>query len=111
MTEPFVLDKAYILENLGGDEDIYQMMVDMFLQDLDSYCANLQAAFASGSISSVQREAHTIKGLLASFGDAAGAKEAYVIESQAKQGSIGGLEGKVSEVQARLREVAGVLTA
>ncbi len=109
MDTPFVLDKPLILERLGGDEDIFLMMVDMFVQDVDTYCNQLGDAFAAANVPLVQREAHTIKGLLASFGDDAGTKAAYAIELQAKQGSLDGLAPKVAELQARIRDVVAVL--
>ncbi len=105
----FKLEREPILERLGGDEDIYAMMVDMFLQDVDNNCAALAGALDGGSLPALQREAHTIKGLLATFSDDEGAAEAHVVEQQAKQGNATGLAEKVSLLQARLREVAGVL--
>ncbi|MBS1144339.1 MAG: Hpt protein [Proteobacteria bacterium] len=109
MAGAFVLDKAPILSRLGGDEDIFTMMVDMFLQDLDNNCAALSAALASGDAAVLRREAHTIKGLLATFSDDAGAAEASEVEQLAKQGVLSA-EGVAGLLQ-RLREVASVLNA
>lgn len=111
MAVAFVLDRASILERLGGDEDIYTMMVEMYLEDVDNNCAALAAAFDSGDVSAFQREAHTIKGLLATFSDDAGAAEAHQLEQLAKQGEIAGLGDAIAGVQQRLREVAAVLGA
>lgn len=111
MAGAFVLDRAVILERLGGDEEIYTMMVDMFLQDVEHNCASLAAALAGGEAPSLQREAHTIKGLLATFSDEAGAAEAYVVEQKAKNGEVQGLDAVVAVLQTRLREVASVLQA
>jgi histidine phosphotransfer protein HptB len=55
------------------------------------------------------REAHTIKGLLATFSDDAGAAKAFGIEQQAKTGEISGLQPAVAALQRRLYEVADVL--
>lgn len=109
MLDAFVLDRAAILDRLGGDADIFTMMLEMFLQDVENNCANLGAALAAGQTVLLQREAHTVKGLLATFSDDAGAAEAYAIEQQAKQGGLAGLDDAVAGLQARLREVAGVL--
>lgn len=109
MAGTFVLDRASILERLGGDEEIYMMMVDMFLQDVENNCASLAAALAGGEVPALQREIHTIKGLLATFSDEAGAAEAYRVELQVRQGELQGLDKEVPLLQARLREVAGVL--
>lgn len=107
----FVLDKASILARLGGDEEIYTMMVDMFLQDIDSNCATLAAALASGDAVELRREAHTVKGLLATFSDDAGAEEAAGVEKLASQGEIVTQVDAVAGLQQRLREVAAALGA
>ncbi len=111
MKEKFVLDKAAILERLGGDEDIFAMMLAMYLQDVDRYSTNIAAALASGAPADVQREAHTIKGLLATFSDDFGAAEASAMERKAKAGDVDGLENAVQALQARLYYVAEVLKA
>ncbi|HLO61857.1 MAG TPA: Hpt domain-containing protein [Azonexus sp.] len=105
----FVLDRAAILQRLGGDEEIYDMMVAMFLDDVDNNCAALSAAFAAADPQSVQREAHTIKGLLATFSDDEGASAAMSIESAARSGSLAGLAGAIGNIQLRLHEVATAL--
>ena len=46
---PYVLDKPAILERLGGDEDIFAMMVDMFLNEQDNNRQALLAALAADS--------------------------------------------------------------
>ncbi|WP_428825105.1 Hpt domain-containing protein [Azonexus sp. IMCC34842] len=111
MTGKFVLDKAAILERLGGDEDIFAMMLAMYLQDVDRYSANMAAAVASGAPAEVQREAHTIKGLLATFSDDLGAADASAIERKAKAGDMDGQEAAVQALQARLYHVAEILKA
>lgn len=111
MNTAFVLDRGLILERLGGDEEIFAVMIDMYLQDLDNYCGNLETALAAGESATLQREAHTVKGLLATFADEAGAQAAYAIEQQAKQGNLQGLEAPVVAIQARLRVVGEVLRA
>lgn len=109
MAESFVLDRRAILERLGGDEEIYAIMVDMFLQDFERNCLAIATAFTAGDVSAVQREAHTIKGLLATFSDDGGAADAMLIERQAKAGDISGLAEPIAAIQQRMHEVATVL--
>jgi len=109
MLDAFVLDKSDILERLGGDEEIYSMMVDMYLQDVDGNCLAIETACASGLAVELQREAHTIKGLLATFSDAAGTAAAYALEQRVKGGDLSGAADAVAELKSRLQEVAGVL--
>ena len=109
MTEAFVLDRPLILDRLGGDEEIFAMMVDMYLQDAVSNADTLGASLLNGDATELMREAHTVKGLLATFSDDAGAARAFDLERKAKLGNLDGLAPLVSEVQARLYEVAAVL--
>lgn len=111
MAGPFVLDRASILDRLGGDEEIYSMMVDMFLDDVETNSAALASAFACGEATVVQREAHTIKGLLATFSDDEGAAEALDVEKKARAGELDKLGDAVGDLQRRLREVASALRA
>lgn len=111
MASPFVLDRDSILDRLGGDEEIYAMMVDMYIQDVDHNCGVLAEAFASGDPKALQREAHTIKGLLATFSDDGGVADALLVEQQAREGRLEGLDAAVDALQQRLREVASVLAA
>ena len=111
MTGVFVLDRAAILERLGGDEEIYSMMVEMYLQDVENNCSALAASVVAGVLPDLQREAHTIKGLLATFSDDEGAAEAHAVEQKAKHGDLQGVDAAVLVLQTRLREVAAVLKA
>ncbi len=111
MAGAFVLDKASILDRLGGDDEIFAMMVDMFVQDVDSNCAALATALAAGDPAVLRREAHTVKGLLATFSDDAGALDASVVEQRARDGLVTDQAAAVAGLQQRLREIAAVLSA
>ncbi|MDP3137823.1 MAG: Hpt domain-containing protein [Azonexus sp.] len=109
MMKAFVLERSLILSRLGGDEEIFTMMADLFLQDVEGIASAFASAFSQGSSANVMREAHTIKGLLATFSDEDGAAAAFTLEQQAKQGHIDGLQPAVTALQQRLIEVADVL--
>jgi HPt (histidine-containing phosphotransfer) domain-containing protein len=105
---PFVLDKPAILERLGGDETIFALMLEMFLQDVDNNCNALRGA-VGGEPAVLQREVHTIKGLLATFSDEAGAELAQALESRAKNGLVDDAPARVAELLDRVAEVSSVL--
>lgn len=109
MAAAFVLNRSLVLSRLGGDEEILSLMVEMYLQDVDNNCAALAAAASGGDAPTMQREAHTIKGLLATLSDDAGSAEALQLEMKAKQGDMRDAVAAVAVLQARLREVAEVL--
>ncbi|MDD2741673.1 MAG: Hpt domain-containing protein [Rhodocyclaceae bacterium] len=107
----YSLDKALILDRLGDDEEIFTMMVDMYLQDVENNCTSLSSLLAAGDQPSLQREAHTIKGLLATFADDEGTAMAAALEMRVKMGDLSDLAPAIAALQARLREVSVVLQA
>lgn len=109
MTEKFLLDRELILDRLGGDEEIFAIIADLYLQEVDLKVAALGAAWEAGATEELIREAHTIKGLLATFSDDIGAAWAYALEQQVRLGELGSLQSAVGAVQQRLFEVAAVL--
>lgn len=106
MAVEFVLDKATILRRLGGDEHIFSVMADMYLQDVDNSCSRLAGALAAGDAALLRREAHTVKGLLATLADETGAAMGLAVETRAKNNECAGLETMVADLQARLQLVA-----
>ncbi|MCX8146364.1 MAG: ATP-binding protein [Azovibrio sp.] len=108
-TAPLYLDKAAILERFGGDEELYQTLAEMYRGDVENYCDQLQAALAAGDGARLSREAHTLKGLLATFADAAGAELALGLEMAALEGDTARLAGQVEALAARARALAQAL--
>ena len=111
MAAAFVLDRASILERLGGDEEIYTMMVDMFVADVENNCTTLATAHATGDVEALKRAAHTVKGLLTTFSDEDGAAEAHFVEKNVRADQLTMLAAAVADIQSRLREAAAVLRA
>ena len=107
----YVLDKSIILDRLGGDEEIFAMMIAMYLDDVANNCTTLANTLAAGQVADLRREAHTVKGLLATFADDEGAAMALAIEMQLKAGKLDDLEAPIAALQARLLEVGEVLKA
>lgn len=106
---PFCLDKSLILERLGGDDDLLVTMSDIFVQESEEYCRNLDQAQQTGDAAALRREAHTVKSLLATFVDDDGTALALQIEQQAKAEQFAGLAEKVEALKARVREVVTVV--
>lgn len=106
----YSLNRLVILERLGNDEEILAMMIDMYLQDVDNNCSALSNALGAGDQPTLLREVHTVKGLLATFADEDGAEMASAFEQRLKAGDTSDAEAAISELQRRLKEIAGVLT-
>lgn len=107
MPESFFLNKAAILDSLGGDEELFVELAQMFVDESASYCQNLKAALASGKPETLRGEAHTLKSLLATFADDEGNALAISVEQQAKNGLIDA--EKTQELDARIQLLAKTL--
>ena len=104
-----VLDKATLLERLGGDEDILREVAQLYLQEAENYCQNLAAAQASGVAVDLQRVVHTLKGLFATFVDEDGIALALSLEAALKAGRQAEAEAGVPQLQGLVRELAALL--
>ena len=66
MPEPEVVrpavDRALLLERLGGDDQLLKEVVAIFLEDVPVQLSGLDAALAKGDLPTIRRVAHTLKG-------------------------------------------------
>lgn len=88
MSETLFLDKEFILENMGGDEDLFVDMAQMYVDEHKEYLHNLEHALSGNNSEKLRHEAHTLKSLFATFADDAGRELAIAVEHQAKNGQI-----------------------
>ncbi len=109
MNVPFILDKQVILERLGGDEELLVTMSDLFLEESEDYCRNLDQALLAADADRLRREAHTVKSLLATFVDEDGKELALNVEMRAKSGQMDGISDAVEQLKARVRLVCAVI--
>ena len=109
MAPTFCLNKAFILDRLGGDEELLVTMSEIFVQESESYCHNLDLAVLANHAADLRREAHTVKSLLATFADDDGTALAFAIEEQAKAEQMDGLAEKVEQLKGRVRLVVAVV--
>lgn len=84
----FSLDKATILDSFGDDEELFIAMASMFVQEADTYVLSLRSAFSAGDLGVLQREAHTLKSLLATFADSEGAARARAVEKSEAMSAV-----------------------
>ena len=93
------------LRLLGGDKELYQEIVTIFLQEYPAELEQLELALANESSKDVGEIAHGIKGELGNLG----AKEAYQlaanIEKRAKKGSLLEISGLLSELKGAIQRL------
>jgi len=97
---PVVFDKTAALTRIGGDEEVLQEILNIFISDAARQIEALSMAFEMGNASRLRSQAHTLKG-------ASGNAGAYAVQEIAQQienvGGQGQLES-ASKLIVRMRE-------
>ena len=78
----------------------------MFISDSPGYRQALQDAVAAGEQKTLEREAHTVKGLFSTFSFGPGTALALEIEQLARAGEFAAAAAKVPELLARIAELS-----
>ncbi len=65
---PPVFDRAGMMDRLEGDEELAEMVIESFLEDIPRQLQALRELLAAGDIRGAQRQAHTIKGAASNVG-------------------------------------------
>lgn len=98
--QPNTFDFDAALYNLGGDQDLLQLLVNMVAEDIPTEIGELQAKVAEEKTSEVQLHAHALKGLCATFSAEPLRSLAHELEMAAKVGKpIPDLRKIVNQIQ------------
>lgn len=111
MNGDVVFNRAEALERLGGDEELLESVCGLFVEESANYCRALVDALASGDVAAVQREAHTVKSLFATFSYETGRELAMRLERLALTGSLDGTAALTAEVIEAVKKLAAALKA
>jgi len=95
-----VLDLSTAMENLDGDAELLQEVVEIFLEMGPELLDELEAAVAAREVSDVDHLAHSLKGSASNFCAVKFVATAYEMEHLAKGGSLVGVE----QLMQRLRD-------
>jgi len=104
-----LFNRAEAVERLGGDEELFANVASLFVAESAGYCRALEAALAAVDAAALQREAHTVKSMLATFSYEAGRELAMRLEHLAALGSLDGAADLTAEVVAAVRRLAEAL--
>jgi HPt (histidine-containing phosphotransfer) domain-containing protein len=85
---PVAFDRAGMLERLGNDEDLAQLVAGGFLNDIPRQIAALRDCLDAGDAPAAGRRAHTIKGASSNVGGEALRALAFGMEKAGKAGDL-----------------------
>ena len=63
-----LIDREGALERIGGDAELYEEVVQIFLEDVPVQLGILREALASGDLKVGERQAHSLKSAAANIG-------------------------------------------
>ena len=104
-----LFDADAALERLEGDVELFRMLRTIFQEDSVALFEKLSSALIGGDLASVERAAHSLKGLAANFEALAAAEVALSIEEAARARQPGGLESRVKDLGVQLERLRHAL--
>jgi len=83
-----VWDMDDTMERLGGDEQLFHEVVEIFLDDVPKHMAALGQAIADGNTKAIERVAHTLKGELGYLGISEVSRKACEMEEFGQKSDV-----------------------
>jgi len=82
-----------------NDENLAQMIIACFLQDIPLQIQSLKKHLEAGNAESIERQAHTIKGASATVGGESLRETAAKIEKSGSTGDLAGAQSYMGELE------------
>jgi HPt (histidine-containing phosphotransfer) domain-containing protein len=82
------VDKAKALERIDNDVDLYDELIEIFLEDTPAQIEKLGAALSAGDDQLALRQAHSIKSAAANLGAEKMRSIAFLMEDGARTGGV-----------------------
>ena len=96
---------------MTGDEELFEELAQLFVQDMPSYLAEVDEALAAADATRLARAAHTLKGLCATFVAKESESTARQLEQAARAGDFTACSALAPQVRAQTEALAAALTA
>jgi two-component system, sensor histidine kinase and response regulator len=83
-----VLDKSKILERVGGDLELLNEIVALFLENCEQLLSEIRHAFSNKDAELLERTAHALKGSISNFEAASAVQAALKLEMTGRSGDL-----------------------
>ncbi len=104
-----LIDREGALDRLGGDEELFMELVQLFMENAPEQIAQLEEAIKAMDIDTARRASHSLKGSAANVGVVNVQQEAFQAESAAKNGDWEGLRFYHERIKTELEKVRSFL--
>jgi len=82
------LDEAVALSRVGGDFELLREVVGLFLDDYPQALEKIREAVVAGDQGNLERQAHSLKGSVSTFGAKEAFEAALALEKQGRAGDL-----------------------
>ncbi|MFT3736230.1 MAG: ATP-binding protein [Rhodocyclaceae bacterium] len=100
-----LFDRAWMLQQIGGDESLMREVIGIFLGDFTDASQRLGSAVARNDAAAVREAAHAIKGAIGNFGTGIAFEAALALETAGKNGE----NARFAELHTTLMRLLGEL--
>ncbi|MBA3557671.1 MAG: response regulator [Gemmatimonadaceae bacterium] len=105
-----VLDETALLALVGGDEQLMQEIVTLFLDEYPRILRSIQASSARGDVSALQFSAHALKGSVGNMAAARAYEAAIKLDAVACTGQLPAAREAVAALESELARLEDALT-
>ncbi|MBB5059294.1 signal transduction histidine kinase/DNA-binding response OmpR family regulator/ligand-binding sensor domain-containing protein [Granulicella aggregans] len=104
-------DRDKVLENLGGDEDLFRQVIEIFMEEAPKHLAELRVAMVERDAKAIEKTAHSLKGELGYFAVPEILRAARELEEKGALPEWGGVVELIDLLDARVSELLGAIRA
>jgi HPt (histidine-containing phosphotransfer) domain-containing protein len=98
-----------MLERLGGDTELLNEVLAIFLDECQEMMTNVRTAVEAGDAHRVERAAHSIKGALLNISAEAAADRALSLEQVGRSGELESCSRMLIDLEDQVDQLRGVL--
>ena len=96
------LDEAVALSRVGGDFELLREVVGLFLEDYPQALDKIREAVSAGDKTNLERQAHSLKGSVSTFGAKDAFEAALTLERQGRSGDLTSVAENLSKLEQAL---------
>ncbi len=105
-----IIDKDSALERLGGDEELFLEILEIFAEDAPKQMETLKEAIASNDTDLTERQAHSLKSASANIGAYQMKEQAFKLEQTARDKEMANAGSLCETLEQELDEVLKLLS-
>ena len=107
--EEDVFDRSALLERVGGDKDLLNEIIAMFIEDIPVQLEELKQGIKENDAAVMRGQGHKIKGASATVGAEAMRQAAHEIELAGTHGKLDSAPGLVAKLEQEFERLKGVV--